>query len=33
MKAKAQDAKGAQIRDMLEQAGHPLGMGTPNSWA
>jgi tight adherence protein C len=27
MKAKAQDAKGAQIRDMLEQAGHPLGMG------
>jgi tight adherence protein C len=27
MKAKAQDAKGAQIRDMLEQAGHPMGMG------
>ena len=29
MKAKSGDAKGAQIRDMLEQAGHPLGMGYP----
>ena len=26
MKAKAKGASGAQVRDMLEQAGHPLGM-------
>jgi tight adherence protein C len=26
-KTKANDARGGQIRDMLEQAGHPLGMG------
>jgi tight adherence protein C len=28
-KTKAEDASGGQIRDMLEQAGHPLGMGLP----
>lgn len=27
LKAKANGAKGEQIKDMLEQAGHPLGMG------
>jgi len=27
LKAKARGAKGEQIKDMLEQAGHPLGMG------
>ncbi len=27
MKAKARGAKGEQVREMLEQAGHPLGMG------
>ena len=29
MKGKAGDAKGAQIREMLEQGGHPLGMQYP----
>ncbi len=29
MKGKAGDAKGTQIRDMLEQGGHPLGMHYP----
>jgi tight adherence protein C len=29
MKPKAGDTKGGQIRDMLEQAGHPLGMKYP----
>jgi tight adherence protein C len=29
MKGKANDAKGAQIREMLEQGGHPLGMHYP----
>jgi tight adherence protein C len=29
MKARSGDAAGAQVRDMLEQAGHPLGMHYP----
>lgn len=29
MKSRANNAAGAQIRDMLEQAGHPLGMNYP----
>jgi tight adherence protein C len=33
MKSKANNAAGQQIRDMLEQAGHPLGMNYPEFMA